>query len=204
MTDQPPPQHRRRLPQISLTAWVVIAVFAVGSLAGAAIGIYNAGPERVLVAQHDLPAFHVISMKDVKLKKVARSAVPDGALRSLSAARNHYTLQSIDDGNVLVKSNTGPKSASAGTVVIPLPVRHDSLDGIQAGALVDLLLAPTGASGHPLVISKIEVVEEKKAASGDQVVFVAVSPSCESAIAQIAGRGQAILARLTGKNATAG
>ena len=86
----------------------------------------------------------------------------------------------------------------AGTVVIPLPVRYDSLDGVDPGVRVNLLLAPTGPAGNPTVLTKVEVVEEKKTAAGDQIVFLAIPASCQQAVAQIAGRGRVILARLSG------
>ena len=190
---------RRGLQRISLTMWTAVAVFVAGSLVGISLGIYGMGSERVVVARHDLSAFHAVSASDVSLREVARSAIPRGAIRSLGAARNHYILQSIDSGEVLVQGDVGPPAAAARMVVVPLPVGNDSFAGIRIGALVNLLLAPTGPHGRAVVIPRVEVVDERKTGAGGQLVFLAVPPGRQCAIAQVAGRGQAILAVPSGK-----
>lgn len=175
--------------------WAAIAVLVVGSLAGVSLGMYGAGTELVVVATHDLSAFHAVSAGDVSLREVARSAIPRGAARSLAAVRGHYVLQSLNGGEVVVQGAVGPPAAAtAGTVVVPLSAGYDSSAWIRTGALVDLLLAPTGQSGAAVAIPRVEVVDEQKTANGGHLVFLAVPCSREYAIAQVAGRGQAILA----------
>lgn len=146
------------------------------------------------MATHDLSAFHAVSASDVSLRQIARSAIPRGAMRSLAAVRGHYVLRSLDGGEVVVQGAVGPPAAAAGMAVVPLPVGNDISAWIRTGALVDLLLAPTGQRGKAVVIPRVEVVDDQKAAIGGHIVFLAVPRSQEIAIAQVAGRGQVILA----------
>ena len=189
----------RRSRRLSLAMWTAIAVFVAGSLGAIALGIYRAGSERVVVATHDLPAFHAVSAGDVSLREVARSAIPRGAVRSLAAIRDHYVLKSLDDGEVMAQSAVGPPTTAAGMVVGPLPVGNDNSAWIRTGALVDLLLAPTGQGGSAVVIPRVEVVDERKTAAGGHLVFLAVPRGREYASAQVAGRGQVILAVPSGR-----
>jgi hypothetical protein len=118
-------------------------------------------------------------------------------MRSLTAVRRHYALKSVGSGEVLTQKAVGPSAAATGMVVIPLPVDTDTSAWIHAGDLVDLLLAPTGQGGRTAVIPRVEVVDERMTATGGHLVFLAVARNQEPAIAQVAGRGQAILAEVT-------
>jgi hypothetical protein len=185
---------RRGMRRLSLTMWVAIVVFIAGCLGGISLGIYGTGPESVVMVTHDLPAYRAISASDVSLRQVASSAIPPGAMRSLAAVRGHYLPKSLNDGEVVVQDAVGPPAAAAGTVVVPLPVGNDSSAWIGAGALVDLLLAPSGQGGSAVVIPRVEVVDDQKTATGGHLVFLAVPRDQEAAIAQVTGRGQAVLA----------
>jgi Flp pilus assembly protein CpaB len=188
--------HRRNWRQISLTMWAALAVFVAGALGGISLGIYGTGSESVVVATHDLPAYHAVSASDVSLRKMAGSAIPRGAIGSLAAVLGHYLLTSLDGGEVVVQDAVGPPAAvaAAGMVVVPLPVANDSSAWVRKGALVDLLLAPAGQGGSAVVIPRVEVVDDQKTATGGHLVFFAVPRGQETAIAQVTGRGQAVLA----------
>lgn len=186
---------RRSWQKVSLAGWAATVIFVVGSLGGVALGIHSAGGELVVVATRDLSAFRAISAADVTLREEARSAIPRDAIRSLASVRDHYALQSIDGGQVVVQGAVGPVASAPGVAaVVPVPTARDNAAWIRNGALVDVLLAPTGAGGHAVVIPGAEVVGERTNAAGGDLVFIAVPRRWERAIAEVAGRGQAILA----------
>jgi hypothetical protein len=81
--------------------------------------------------------------------------------------------------------------------VVPLSLGNDSAAWIRDGAVVDLLLAPTGPEGKAVVIRQVLVVDQRKTTAG-HLVFVAVPRDRECAIARVAGRGRAILAEVPG------
>lgn len=183
----------RRWRRVSLATWLAVAVVVAGALGAISLSFYGTGTELVVVAAGDLPAFRAVSASDVTVREVARSAVPAGAVRSLTAIRGHYLLQPLDSGAVVTQGAVGPPAAPPGTVVVPLRVGDDS-PAVRPGELVDLLLTPTGQGGAAVVIGRVEVVEEVKSSVGGELAYLAVPRDRESVIAQVAGRGQAILA----------
>ncbi|MCW2907373.1 MAG: hypothetical protein JWL68_2162 [Actinomycetia bacterium] len=190
--------HRRAWPRISLTMCTAVAVFVAGAAGGTWLGIDGARTERVVVVTRDLSGFRAVSAADVTLRKMARSAVPPGAMRSLGSVRGHYVLRPLHAGQIVVQHAVGPPAAAPGLVVVPLSVGNDSAAWIRDGALVDLLLAPTGPGGRAVVIRQVLVVDQRKTAAGGHLVFVAVPRDRECAIARVAGRGRAILAEVPG------
>lgn len=190
----------RRWRRVSLATWLAIAVVVAGALGAISLGFYDTGTEPVVVAAGDLPAFRAVSASDVTLREVARSAVPAGAVRSLTAIRGHYLLQPLDSEAAVTQGAVGPPAASPGTVVVPLRVGDDS-PAVRPGELVDLLLTPTGQGGAAVVIGRVEVVDEVKSSVGGELAYLAVPRDRESVIAQVAGRGQAVLAALPGSTA---
>ncbi len=182
--------------------WTAIAVLILGVLGAGVLGVRvrigrPSGSENVVVVTGGLPAFTVVSASDVRTRKVSRSAVPAGAVRSPGAVRGHYVLQQLDVGQVVVRSAVGPPSPCPEMVVIPLPVDNESSAGIRGGTYVDVLLAPTGQGGTVVVLRRVLVIEQRTTASG-HVVFLAVPRDSERAIGAVAGRGQVILARVPG------
>ena len=109
-------------------------VFLVGSLGGVALGVHGAGAELVVVTTQDLSAFRTISAADVTLRKVARSAVPRDAVRSLAAVRGHYAVQPVDSGQVVVEGAVGPSATAPAAVVVPVPAARDDAAWIRTGA----------------------------------------------------------------------
>lgn len=191
----------RRWRRVSLATWLAIAVIVAGASGAISLGFYDTGTELVgVVAADDLPAFRAVSASDVTLREVARSAVPAGAVRSLTAIRGHYLLQPLDSGAAVTQGAVGPPAASPGTVVVPLRVADDG-PVVRPGELVDLLLTPTGQGGAAVVIGRVEVVDEVKSSVGGELAYLAVPRDRESVIAQVAGRGQAVLAALPGSTA---
>lgn len=124
------------------------------------------------------------------------SAIPRGALRSISAVRGHYVLLPVHTGQVVVRQAVGPPATAAGLVVVPLPAANDSSARIRKGDLVDVLIAPRKQSGRAIVMRRVLVVDEQQTPAGDHLVYIAVPRHRERAIALAAGRGLTILAEV--------
>lgn len=162
---------------------VVLALLLLGIRIALTEAIAQAYPPVVpvvAVGSHSLPAFHVITAKDVDIKLVPQVT---GSFTTTNDVVGRYTLQALKPGMVLIGGHvTAACSGQIGgspTERLSLPVNPATLRSVVPGSCVSLLLSPRqpGALG----IGTIEL-------SG--VPVLAVDEHKEAVIMTIAVTGQ--------------
>ncbi|HEX7407487.1 MAG TPA: SAF domain-containing protein [Candidatus Binatia bacterium] len=136
------------------------AVFLIGPivlllLVLRAVGIvpgFSARVEQVVAGSRGLPAFHVITLGDVALKRLA---LERGSFTKPSEVVGRYALQPITAGSPLVSSQLSatpidPASVS-GLELVSLPIRTDGVSATTVpGAHVTLVFSPRSNSHRNL------------------------------------------------------
>lgn len=178
--------------QRSLTAWLA-ALIVLAALAGAIfLELRHTDRQTVVVATRAIDAFGVA--RQLETKSLDHGSLPSAPVVTISAARDHYVLQSVKAGDALAESDIGPMVRSASDVVVAVPLTTEQSSGLSAGQVVDLLLAPSVADVPPTVLSTALVVDVDDSSS-QNVAYLAIPRTRELYVAGVIGRGTAIIAR---------
>ncbi len=155
--------------------WAAVALVLAGLALGRGGG-HSAPPVRFLsgvVTVHALPAGHVITARDVAIRRLPSWAVSVHQLAAVANAVGHTTAVGVPAGSPLMDAELASTAGRAGRDVA---VRLDDLAGVPAesmtGARADLYLT---RPGRPPVIQRV--------LSG--VLVVAASRSSDGAVATL-------------------
>ncbi|GAB4383398.1 MAG: hypothetical protein Kow00121_45200 [Elainellaceae cyanobacterium] len=104
-------------------------------------------PHDVVVSVTDLPAFHVVSKKDIKI----RSPTEPGTFSKLEDVIGHYTLQPIQRGSILREEQISAAKLLdtdlTNRQILSLPINLNAMATVAvAGSHVDLLILPKAPS----------------------------------------------------------
>jgi pilus assembly protein CpaB len=179
-------------------------LLVAGLLAGSvAFGIEAVSPppprtELALVAAKDLAGGARLSPDDVRLKRLSPAALPDGALRTATAAAGRTLGAPLRKGEVLTDVRLVGRSFldSYGTGLVAAPVRiadAASVRLVAPGDVVDVLAAGAGADGS-------ETAEARVVAA--RVPVVTIPPATSSPLGE-ADVGQGALVVVVTSSETA-
>ena len=183
---------------------VLVALMAGGSVARVVADAEAASQAwahgtRVVIAARDLPVGAVVRPNDVLVVERPRRLVPAGALSQL--AEGQVVRTAVFEGEALVGERLAPSGLSAiaaalpvGTRAVAIPVEAETSPPLQAGDLVDVLVAlPEEAAGDGppgfTLATDVLVVDV-----ADHAVTVAVDPEVAPRVAVALGHGAVTLA----------
>jgi Flp pilus assembly protein CpaB len=167
-----------RLSRLALLTAVVVAA------AGLLYLLFSQPSEQVYVASVELPPYHQLVQRDLRLAQVDRRNLPDDAVheRERDTLIGRYTTVNVGQDQPIGISVTGPRIAvgAIGATVVALPSTPETNLGgkLRRGDRVDILVSPTAKDAPPaLRIDRVLVLD---LTSGPQAAVIVTMTSEEA------------------------
>lgn len=193
-------RRRRRWLRLPYLMWLAVAALAF------------AGGLLIRYAHHDqlrsfeaptrtLPAFHIISARDVHPLLLPRNRAPRDALVTASSVIGRVTLSEINANLPVTRSELGPvvKGVSGNLTVIGVPATAAmALDGhLNTGDQLGVFVS-TGTSKKPDAIARLLAVRQTKSGERPYVLIVSVPLGTPRAVIEGLSAGTAWIVREPG------
>ena len=193
----PGDRYGRGLPYL---IWLALAVVAV---AGGVV-IRQAHRDEIRsfeVPVHNLPAFHIISARDVRAVRLPSSQVPHDALATANSVIGRVTLTEINAGKPVTESELGPvvNGLAGDLTVIGTPATAAmALDGrLSAGDRLGIF-ASKGAGEHPDAIALVLSVDRINSSERPYILIVSIPSRTPRIVIERLSAGTAWIVREPG------
>ena len=192
-------RNRYGLPP-SYVIWLVVSAVA---LAGGLIvrQAHHEKPRSFEVPIRNLPAFHIISARDVRALQHLPSRVPRDALTAANSVVGRVVLTELNANKPITGSELGPavKGITGDLAVVGVPATAAmALDGrLTAGDRLGVFVA-SGRGRKPDTIAEVLSVRRKNSGERPYLIIVSISRSTARAVIQGLSTGTAWIVREPG------
>ncbi|MFC0550849.1 SAF domain-containing protein [Planotetraspora thailandica] len=174
-------------------AFTLACVIIVG---GVAVLIGFRHPSKVYVATADLPAFHRITERDVRLQEMPEGDLPQGSMKNLDSLVGRYTLTRLAKDKPFDEPSLGPLLAPGsldGLLFAPVEATPESTLGnrLTRGDRVNVLLSSTTDKPTSAELTDVLVVDVTK-----EVVVIGITPAQSKTLLRALGTNRISIVRL--------